>query len=948
MAITEYDKTPQNLYEHTNMGLDILHKYLPDSVGCEVGNTRKFKYSNEKTPSATLYQSKELNYWGVKDFSSGNFYNPIEIVMALTGYEFKDCLNNLYAEFNVPTENKSYINNISFREDKNLPADYFLLEPKKQIENAVAYSKFVTPELLKSFGITEIQFIERTTKSGKIMRIESTPQYPIFAYSDNLKVWAKTYYPKESNRTYKHGYIGKKPATYIHGLARIEKKIKPYKNRITELHSLLKTDVSATERKEMLNELEKLQLPYIIICSGGSDGVSVASLSDEFNPIWCNSEGEMIDLEMYKYLKSICKRLINLPDVDEAGVKYAYKYSSLYWKLDTVFISKRFLGEDGKDFRDYLKYFGNSNKEHIAREFRKLLAVPVNCNFITYNDRKQPRINPINMEYFLNCNNFFVYRDSISERSNNEDSGILVHIKGNIVSMPESSEIRAFCMDFLKAKGTNIECLSLVKNTTMLNANELRKIAPKALDFTKHGKDYQLFFFENTAVKVTEQGIELISNNKVENYVFENNIIQRPFQKLNKTFFVPYTDEKGNKRVHITENNCDFMNFLINGSRVYWEKEYLHQADKWGTYFILNSQHLTEEEQITQEQHFLGKCFAIGYMLHRYNLPDFAKFVYIVDDMIKDKNSDANGGTGKSLYVKAIQQLIKCFSIDGKRRKLFEDEHLYGTLKEEHDVIYFSDMHSYHSFENLFSVITDGISINPKNRDSKFLPFEKSPKIMGTFNYGLSSNSDADLRRILFVPFSSYYHYRNDTMGKEWQPKDDFHHRLFDDWDAIQWALFYNFMLRCVQFYIENMNVPYYSPTQNIEINNLKASIGDNFELWADDYFLEDKLNTYLNKNEVYNDCKRTLPLSSPRVFKQKMQDYCKLKGYVFNPKELQNYKDGRIMHKAYINTPDGQNRVTIEKLYLQTSEPKTETANTLPTEIEDTDLKDITKDIPF
>ena len=144
------------------------------------------------------------------------------------------------------------------------------------------------------------------------------------------------------------------------------------------------------------------------------------------------------------------------------------------------------------------------------------------------------------------------------------------------------------------------------------------------------------------------------------------------------------------------------------------------------------------------------------------------------------------------------------------------------------------------------------------------------------------------------------------------------------------------------------MNVPYYSPTQNIEINNLKASIGDNFELWADDYFLEDKLNTYLNKNEVYNDCKRTLPLSSPRVFKQKMQDYCKLKGYVFNPKELQNYKDGRIMHKAYINTPYGQNRVTIEKLYLQTSEPKTETANTLPTEIEDTDLEDITKDIPF
>ena len=73
--------------------------------------------------------------------------------MELTGYEFKDCLNNLYTEFNVLTENKVYTSNITFRENKNLSADYFLLEPKKQIENATVYSKFVTPELLKSFGI---------------------------------------------------------------------------------------------------------------------------------------------------------------------------------------------------------------------------------------------------------------------------------------------------------------------------------------------------------------------------------------------------------------------------------------------------------------------------------------------------------------------------------------------------------------------------------------------------------------------------------------------------------------------------------------------------------------------------------------------------------------------------------------------------------------------------
>ncbi|WGU68516.1 hypothetical protein QIU18_13210 [Capnocytophaga canimorsus] len=46
----------------------------------------------------------------------------------------------------------------------------------------------------------------------------------------------------------------------------------------------------------------------------------------------------------------------------------------------------------------------------------------------------------------------------------------------------------------------------------------------------------------------------------------------------------------------------------------------------------LNSPFLSENEQIIQEQHFLGKCYAIGYLLHRYNVENFAKFVYILDD----------------------------------------------------------------------------------------------------------------------------------------------------------------------------------------------------------------------------------------------------------------------------------------------------------------------------
>ena len=110
-------------------------------------------------------------------------------------------------------------------------------------------------------------------------------------------------------------------------------------------------------------------------------------------------------------------------------------------------------------------------------------------------------------------------------------------------------------MDFLKTKGTTNEILSLVKGSTMLNANELRKIDVKTLDFTKHSKEYQLFFFENTCAKVTAQGVELITKSKIENYVFENNIIKTFFPEARQIILEPYTDNKGTKRVHITETS---------------------------------------------------------------------------------------------------------------------------------------------------------------------------------------------------------------------------------------------------------------------------------------------------------------------------------------------------------------------------------------------------------
>ena len=134
-----------------------------------------------------------------------------------------------------------------------------------------------------------------------------------------------------------------------------------------------KPETSDLEKEMFQEELDEMLLPYIIICSGGSDGVSVASLSEEFNPVWCNSEAEIITPTIYHELKKLTKNLINLPDLDPSGIKFAYKYSLQYWKLPTAFLPNYYFTDEdgntkGKDFRDYLLHrdFTHASKEYIT------------------------------------------------------------------------------------------------------------------------------------------------------------------------------------------------------------------------------------------------------------------------------------------------------------------------------------------------------------------------------------------------------------------------------------------------------------------------------------------------------------------------------------------------------------------------------------------------------
>ena len=947
--MNDYKYTAEKLYEHTDRGLDILHRYLPDSVGCE--RTRKpFRYRDEKTPSAYLYLPPQGKCWVVKDFG-GDTHSPIQVYQHLTGdTDFLNTLKTLFAQFNISENILNLTPNKTFAPRGDHPDGYFRIYPKEKIENAKLINRFITPEICARYNVHELQKVERiTSTTGKLMTIEATPQYPMFAYSDDLNVWAKTYYPAEKKRkitdseghtkteNFKHGYLGKKPAVYVHGLQYIKSIITPDRyQRIIDLRDQIEITDFPEMKKELQEQLDELLLPYVIICSGGSDGLTLASLSSDFYPVWGNSEGDIINHTDYQYLKTISQHLINLPDVDTSGIEFAYKYSRRYWQLPTVFLPKYYLGEKGKDFRDYVDYFKESEQQSIANEFKKLLNVPVCCDFVTVEDKKYT-INHENLYYFLQVNHFFVFQSDIAVNLDNENKGTLVKVDDYKLSVPQTAAVREFCVDYYIRKGTSQKVLRLLRTCKALSAPELKNATYKKFDLTKHDKEYQLFFFQNTAIKVTPDRIFTQNRDDINNYIFENAVLPTNITLIKETFFEPYIDEQGRNRVNIKTEKCEYLNFLINGSRVYWAKEYSHEKDRWGTFFTLNSPHLTEEEQITQEQHFLSKCYAIGYLLHRYKMPNFERFVYIVDDEMKGMLSQSNGGTGKGIFSKAIKLTTSVFNCAGKDSKLFENTHIFDELNENHDVICFDDM-AEQRFEKLYNYITDGIRVNPKFRPSFFIPPDKSPKLFGTFNHGLKNEADSDYRRLFFITFSSYYHYSHPEMGKQWQPSDDFGHNLYDDWDARQWDLFYNFMLRCTQFYMQNRMTPYFAPMERINYNNLKASIGDNFLDWADEYFTPERINKEVARREMQDDYKASCGnfKLTAQGFRNKLGQYCQLKGYTLSDviKKTEYTLDNR--------------RTSVDYFIIKTETDTQKPEETAPAAPKANNLAGIEDDIPF
>jgi hypothetical protein len=172
-------------------------------------------------------------------------------------------------------------------------------------------------------------------------------------------------------------------------------------------------------------------------------------------------------------------------------------------------------------------------------------------------------------------------------------------------------------------------------------------------------KENGFIYYENGFVKCSADGSEILSYEKLDGYVFKDQIKKRKFRK--------------------DTDDGMFRNFVFNISG-------------------------------KNEQRFKSLQTMIGYLLHSFYETKM-KAVNLTDSSISD---NAEGRTGKTLLGHAISFIKNVAEISGKD---FDptNKHKYSAAKIDSQIVFLNDLQKRFNFESLFNDISDAITIDRKN-----------------------------------------------------------------------------------------------------------------------------------------------------------------------------------------------------------------------------------------
>ncbi len=421
--------------------------------------------------------------------------------------------------------------------------------------------------------------------------------------------------------------------------------------------------------------------------------------------------------------------------------------------------------------------------------------------FWTKSEKGVIKIIHIAFKQFLEEHGFYKFNPQGSKNY------VFVRVTNNLIDHTSEKEIKDFILNYLIDEDDISIYNYFAEHTRYFREEFLTLLSSIDVFFIEDTSSTSYLYYRNCAVKITSTEVKPIDYIDLGGYVWKDHVIDRDFTICKV-------------------NECDFKVFVNNIAG--------------GTEERINSMYST-----------------IGYMMHGYKNLSYCPAVILNDEVISD---NPEGGTGKGLFMKGLSQMKKLVVIDGKSFN-FERSFAYQLVSADTQLLCFDDVKKYFDFERLFSVVTEGLTLEKKNKDAIKIPFSKSPKIAITTNYAIRGKGSSFERRKWELELAQHY-------TKEFTPLVEFGKHFFGEWDDEEWCQFDNFMISCLQLYLENGLLK--STFVNLELRRLSAETSHEFVEWCGllDGKENNKLvsNTKILRNDLYFDFIEEYPDYGPKA----------------------------------------------------------------------------------
>lgn len=408
---------------------------------------------------------------------------------------------------------------------------------------------------------------------------------------------------------------------------------------------------------------------------------------------------------------------------------------------------------------------------------------------------------------FLNRNGFYGYTYDKSRK--------IVRVTDNVVSIVEKNDIIQFIMEHLRRQPYNVgnsctkfDIMEKYQNmqSFLLGENQLQTFPILKRDFLEDDRITAHLYYKNGVLQITKSSVNLIDYRNVKGLIWETTILNREWN------------------LKLVDNSkylqSDFVKFVrgVTGDR--------HDKE-WSRFISMKS--------------------IIGYLSHEYKDPSRTRAVIFVDEAISD---NPEGGTGKSILMKALAYIKKAITIDGKNFN-FKRSFAFQRVDIDTKLLVFEDVLLSFDFERLFSVITDGITVERKGKQPFRIDEKDSPKILISTNYVVGGEGNSHNRRKVEIEFSQFY-------NEEHTPLDDLGKMLFEDWDNKDWMYFDVFVVECINIYLSNGIIR--PLIKNIPLRKLQQHTSDEFARYAQRELCKLEDGVEYNKHKLFNRFKQLYP----------------------------------------------------------------------------------------